>query len=56
MKTSLTPEQKEQLRALIHETIIPAIREDVLGDYDDENEDAMMDLFYEATQFIRNNI
>jgi hypothetical protein len=56
MNASLTPAQKEQLLELIHQTIIPAIQEDVIGDYEDEDEDKAKDLFYEAVQFISNNI
>lgn len=56
MKATLTRAQKEQLRELIHQTIIPAIHEDVIGDYDEEDEDKAMDLYYEAVQFISNNI
>ncbi len=56
MNATLTPAQKEQLLELIHQTIIPAIHEDVIGDYDEEDEDKAMDLYYEAVQFISNNI
>lgn len=56
MNATLTPAQKEQLLELIHQTIIPAIHEDVIGDYDEEDEDNAKDLFYEAIQFISNNM
>jgi hypothetical protein len=56
MKATLTQEQKEQLLSLIHETIIPAIHEDVIGDYEEEDEDKAMDLYYEAIEFISNNL
>lgn len=56
MKRTLTRDQKDRLLNLINETIIPAIHEDVIGDYEEEDEDAAYDLYHEAIEFIVNNL
>ena len=56
MKIKLTNTQKDQLKDLINETILPAIQEDVLGSYEVEDEEELEYLLHEALQFVKDHL